>query len=485
VEVLTGSRGRLVACVAVSLMVMPATALAAAGGPEAVKKNAQDPTATTPTATPTPVDTTKQNTNGSAGANNVNSNAKTPVNQGTVKKLATSPTQTSPTTTTPATRTTRTVVRRRSAATRRATSSTTSHHAAARRAAARQARGTTANATQAPAATVSPPAATPASRAARQRARHKAAVAAKHKHKEAPVTGFASINRAADRVIEVIPGVVVLALAGLIALVLVLMLRSYMMERRRAAALSESYGVTVQALATAIEAKDHTTGGHIERVRELGLLLARQLAPRDARDPQMAYGFLLHDIGKLAIPDAILRKPGRLSEQEWALMRRHPENGANMLAEIPFLDRALDVVRHHHERWDGGGYPDGLARTDIPLWARIFAVVDALDAMTADRPYRTRQSYEVALTEIKNNAGTQFDPAVVTALEALDTAEVERLLEPAQVLDRFGGGDVPELEPLEAILAASESARVQAGDVAPAPRNGNGNGASRTELSVG
>ena len=198
----------------------------------------------------------------------------------------------------------------------------------------------------------------------------------------------------------------------------------------------------------------------------------------------MAYGFLLHDIGKLAIPDAILRKPGRLSEQEWALMRRHPENGARMLAEIPFLDHALDVVRHHHERWDGGGYPDGLARTDIPLWARIFAVVDALDAMTADRPYRARQSYEVALAEIGRNAGTQFDPDVVAALEALDPAEVERLLEPAQVLDRFGGSEVPELEPLEAILAASESARLVAGDVAPASRNGNG-GAPHAELSVG
>src|SRR5262249_18726708 len=155
--------------------------------------------------------------------------------------------------------------------------------------------------------------------------------------------------------IEVIPGVILLALAGLGALVFVLIVRSWLMERRRSMALRASYGVTVQALATAIEAKDHTTGGHIERVRELGMLVARKLAPREAKAPQMAFGFLRHDIGKLAVPDSILRAPGRLSEDEWALMRRHPEEGVRILEEIPFLDRALDIVRYHHERWDGGG----------------------------------------------------------------------------------------------------------------------------------
>jgi ribonuclease P protein subunit RPR2 len=248
-------------------------------------------------------------------------------------------------------------------------------------------------------------------------------------------SGLGSITRAADRVVEVIPGAVVLALAGLGALVLLLIVRSWGMERRRSKALEQSYVVTVEALATAIEAKDHTTGGHIERVRRLGLLLAGEIAPRDVGDPQMAFGFLLHDIGKLAVPDAILRAPGRLSEKDWALMRRHPEEGVRMLSEIPFLDRALDIVRHHHERWDGGGYPDGLRGQEIPLWARIFSVVDALDAITAERPYRPARSYESALEEIRGHAGTQFDPAVVEALRCLDPARIEPLLEPAQQLD--------------------------------------------------
>jgi HD-GYP domain-containing protein (c-di-GMP phosphodiesterase class II) len=261
---------------------------------------------------------------------------------------------------------------------------------------------------------------------------------------------LASLSRAADQVVEVIPGALILALAGLSALVFLLIVRSWTTERRRAQALADSYGITVEALATAIEAKDHTTGGHIERVRRLGLLLASEMAPREARDPQMAYGFLLHDIGKLAVPDAILRAPGRLTDDEWTLMRQHPEEGVRMLAGIPFLGRALDVVRHHHERWDGGGYPAGLRGEEIPLWARIFAVVDALDAMTAERPYRPARSYEAALEEIHLHAGTQFDPAVVEALVRLDPAAVTPLLEPAQLV----GSEQAEVIPLAPLVAA-------------------------------
>ena len=304
----------------------------------------------------------------------------------------------------------------------------------------------------------------------RQRRARQAADAPEDDDDEAR-SGFV-LSRAAEDVVEVIPGAVLLAMTGLGGLVMLLVARSWVTERRRARALSESYGVTVQALATAIEAKDHTTGGHIERVRDLGLLLARELGLRDVRDPQMAYGFLLHDVGKLGVPDAVLRHPGRLSDDAWDIMRRHPEEGVRILSEIPFLDRALDVVRHHHERWDGSGYPAGLAGEEIPLWARIFSVVDALDAMTADRPYRAAMSYADALAEIRRHSGTQFDPAVVEALAAIDPAEVECLLEPAQACEReLPDGAHGTLEPLEAMLAAAGRGRPERGRE---PVNGNG-----------
>jgi HD-GYP domain-containing protein (c-di-GMP phosphodiesterase class II) len=154
---------------------------------------------------------------------------------------------------------------------------------------------------------------------------------------------------------------------------------------------------------------------------------------RDVKNPQMAYGFLLHDVGKMAVPDAILRHPGRLDADGWATMRRHPDEGVRILSAVPFLDGALDVVKHHHERWDGQGYPSGLAGEQIPVWARIFSVVDALDAMTADRPYRPAMPYADALRELRRHAGSQFDPAVVEALEGIEPSEVEALLEPARM----------------------------------------------------
>src|SRR4051812_8814314 len=369
-------------------------------------------------------------------------NATTPLNKGTLKKLV--PAQPAPTTSTPSRSSTttrrpahRTATRHSAAPVHRRTTSATrnssSTHSGSRSPAGTAQTSAAAQALVAAAATKS--AAAAQARAHRVAARaHASAKAAAHTpaQDKAPL---ASISRAADRVIEVIPGAVVLALAGLVALVFLLILRSWSMERRRSMALADSYGVTVEALATAIEAKDHTTGGHIERVRRLGLLLAAEIVPREVRDPQMAYGFLLHDIGKLAVPDAILRAPGRLTEEQWAQIRRHPEEGVRMLGNIPFLGRALDVVAHHHERWDGGGYPNGLVGREIPLWARIFSVVDALDAITAERPYRPGRSYSDAVEEIRRHAGTQFDPDVVEALERLDPAAIEPLLEPTQQIE--------------------------------------------------
>ena len=168
---------------------------------------------------------------------------------------------------------------------------------------------------------------------------------------------------------------------------------------------------------------------HPERVCALGLLLARRMDPRTARDPQLAAALLLHDIGKRAIPDAILRKPGPLDAAELAEVRRHPEEGARLLRMVGAPHRVIAIVRHHHERWDGAGYPDGIAGDEIPFGARVTAVADALDAMTSRRPYRRPLSLDDAMGELFAEAGRQFDPDCVDAFLALDRARVAALLE--------------------------------------------------------
>jgi ribonuclease P protein subunit RPR2 len=187
-------------------------------------------------------------------------------------------------------------------------------------------------------------------------------------------------------------------------------------ERRQRRLLQQSYRQTVIALADALEAKDPTTGMHAIRVQRYGTELARGIDPSLLDDASMEFGFLLHDVGKLAIPDAVLKKPGPLSRRERDLMQEHTLIGETMLANVTMLRGAgLDVVRSHHERWDGNGYPDGLAGADIPLGARIFALVDAMDAMTTDRPYRRALSWEHAIDEILSESGRQFDPRIVAA----------------------------------------------------------------------
>ena len=144
-------------------------------------------------------------------------------------------------------------------------------------------------------------------------------------------------------------------------------------------------------------------------------------------DPQIEFGFLLHDIGKVAIPDGILHKPEPLGEEESRLMRSHPVIGCEILSQVPFLERAAQIVRAHHERWDGGGYPDGLEGERIPLAARVFAVADALDAITTDRPYRQGVSMTDAREMIARGAGSQFDPRVVEALGEIPDEDLERI----------------------------------------------------------
>jgi HD-GYP domain-containing protein (c-di-GMP phosphodiesterase class II) len=190
-------------------------------------------------------------------------------------------------------------------------------------------------------------------------------------------------------------------------------------ERARAQELRASYMATVRALSNAVEARDAYTGKHAERVTAFGLELARRCGIDVAREPQLEFGFLLHDVGKVAVPDAILFKAEPLTDEEFALIARHPVVGADILRDIDFLGDGLLVVRHHHERWDGAGYPDGLAGEDIPLAARVFAVADTLDALTSDRPYRKATGWAAARAIICAQAGRQFDPAVLDAYASI------------------------------------------------------------------
>jgi response regulator RpfG family c-di-GMP phosphodiesterase len=187
---------------------------------------------------------------------------------------------------------------------------------------------------------------------------------------------------------------------------------------RQQSLLQLAYRETVSALAAALAAKDSGTGVHSQRVVSYADELTLEVDPTLLDDPSLEYGFLLHDLGKLAVPDRILQKPGPLRSGERRTMQQHARVGTEMLTEVPVLNgEGLKVVRSHHERWDGSGYPDRLEASEIPLGARVFAVADALDAITSDRPYRRASEWETALDEIKRQSGRQFDPDVVEALE--------------------------------------------------------------------
>jgi HD-GYP domain-containing protein (c-di-GMP phosphodiesterase class II) len=205
--------------------------------------------------------------------------------------------------------------------------------------------------------------------------------------------------------------------------------RSYERELRRSQELEEASAATVRALAMVAE-RDDETGNHIQRVHDVGLLLAREVLPEEAEDRELAYGLILHDIGKVAVPDAVLRKTGPLDETEQVMMETHPVVGARILQPLPFLARAREVVLHHHERWDGSGYPHALAGPEIPMWARLFAVADALDAMTGG-DVNSKERLEAAIDRIVQASGTLFDPRCASGLVALDPGDLLRALHPA------------------------------------------------------
>jgi len=176
--------------------------------------------------------------------------------------------------------------------------------------------------------------------------------------------------------------------------------------------LQETYRATLEALGSALDTRDIGTEAHSRRVHGYAITIADRYDVKEPLRNNLECGVLLHDIGKIGIPDAILRKPGPLTADEWKIMRTHPELGKRLLERVRWLHGAIPIVYHHHERWDGSGYPVGLRGEDIPLGARIFAVADALDAMTFDRPYSKAISIEAARQEIERCAGTQFDPVL-------------------------------------------------------------------------
>ena len=174
-----------------------------------------------------------------------------------------------------------------------------------------------------------------------------------------------------------------------------------------------AYDRTLEGWAFALEMRDRETIGHSRRVTELTVRLARQIGITGAELANIRRGTLLHDIGKMGLPDSVLLKKGPLSSEEEAVMKTHPQLAYDMLVSIPYLRNALDIPYYHHEKWNGTGYPHGLKGEEIPLAARIFAVVDVWDAVICDRPYREAWTQEDAISYIKDQSGIHFDPKVV------------------------------------------------------------------------
>ncbi len=209
------------------------------------------------------------------------------------------------------------------------------------------------------------------------------------------------------------------------------------MLKQAMADLERSYDITLEALGDALDLKDAETEGHSKRVTAYTIALARAMNLDPAAIRTVARGAFLHDIGKMAIPDAILLKPGRLNAEEQDIMREHCARGYHMLRKIPFLRDAGEIVYSHQEHFDGTGYPRGLSGEQIPLGARIFAVADTLDAITSDRPYRRADSFEAARAEIARCAGSQFDPYVVEVYQTMPSQLWEELRQEIRQQARF------------------------------------------------
>ena len=192
----------------------------------------------------------------------------------------------------------------------------------------------------------------------------------------------------------------------------------FLKTRDTCASQEDTFTLLAETLVSALDLREHETGLHSKRVACHTLVLARRFISGPDELRQIYWGALLHDIGKIGIPDAILLKPGPLTEAEWAELRTHPEKGYHLISQIPGMGEAANIILCHEERYDGSGYPRGLSDNDIPLGARLFMVIDTLDAITSDRPYRKGNSFDAAKAEILRMAGSQFDPKAVDAFSA-------------------------------------------------------------------
>ncbi len=217
--------------------------------------------------------------------------------------------------------------------------------------------------------------------------------------------------------------------------------------------LEEAYRSTLKALTTALETRDLETHGHSERVVSYSLRLGREYGLNSQLMKALEFGSLLHDIGKIGVPDSILRKPAKLTSDEWVLMREHPMHGQQILRGIKFLEGAAKVVSQHHEKWDGSGYPVGLSGEEIDICARIFSVADAFDAITSDRVYRKGKSYEAAAQELDDWAGKQFDPRVVEAFHRVPQEDWRELYDQSLIKSR---DDLEVRRMVEMVLEAQQ-----------------------------
>ncbi|MGA9775064.1 MAG: HD-GYP domain-containing protein, partial [Candidatus Dormiibacterota bacterium] len=229
--------------------------------------------------------------------------------------------------------------------------------------------------------------------------------------------------------LELGPITALITLAAPVTIVQIATNRWFREQTARLAEAESGFNATLISLSKAIDLRDKDTEGHCRRVVEYSLLMGRNL--NFSRDEliRLSHGALLHDIGKIGVPDAILMKPGPLTDDEWAVMRTHPRLGFEMVADVRQLERAREIILNHHERFDGKGYPRGLSGEDIPLEARVFTIADSFDAMISDRPYRQGMSVAEARAEVRRCSGTQFDPICVAAFDQISDVDLRYITE--------------------------------------------------------